>query len=88
MVRLSSYTDDAGTWAVMEVQDHGLGIPAVDLPHIFERYHRAANTVGRIGGSGIGLAGVKQVVEQHGGTISAASEEGVGTTMTVRLPLA
>ena len=87
VVRLRSDTDDAGTWAVLEVQDHGVGIPAADLPHIFERYHRAANTVGRIRGSGIGLAGVNGVVEQHGGTVSAASEEGVGTTMTVRLPL-
>jgi signal transduction histidine kinase len=68
------------------VIDKGLGIPAADLPRVFEPWHRGGN-VGRIGGTGIGLFGARRIVEQHGGTISAASAEGEGATFTVRLPL-
>lgn len=74
-------------WAILQVSDQGLGIPAADLPHIFERFHRGGNVAGRIAGSGIGLAAVRQIVEQHGGTISVESREGEGSTFTVRLPL-
>ena len=76
-----------GDGAALEVQDDGVGIPAADLPHVFERFHRASN-VGRIEGTGIGLASVRQVVEQHGGTVSAVSRAGTGSTFTVWLPLA
>jgi signal transduction histidine kinase len=68
------------------VHDQGVGIPAADLPRMFERFHRATNVIGRIGGSGIGLFGARRIIEQHGGTISVESEEGVGSTFTVRLP--
>jgi signal transduction histidine kinase len=68
------------------VAHQGIGIAAADLPHVFDRWRRAAN-VGGIEGTGIGLAGAKQIVEQHGGTIAVASEEGRGSTITVRLPL-
>ncbi len=71
---------------ILRVDDQGVGIPATDLPHIFERFHRGANVTGRIAGNGIGLAGAKHIVEQHGGTIQIASEEGRGTSVTVRLP--
>jgi signal transduction histidine kinase len=74
-------------WVTLTVQDQGLGIPARDLPHIFERYRRGGNVAGTISGSGIGLAGARQIVEQHGGEITAASD-GAGSTFTVRLPLA
>jgi signal transduction histidine kinase len=74
------------TMAVLTVIDRGEGIPLTDLPHIFERFHRGRN-VGRIPGTGIGLAGVQRIVELHSGTISAESEVGQGTTFTVRLPL-
>jgi signal transduction histidine kinase len=77
----------AGGAAVLAVQDRGLGIPASDLPHVFERFRRAGNVVGRFGGTGIGLAGACQIVQEHGGTIEVDSEEGRGTTFTVRLPL-
>lgn len=73
--------------AVLTVQDSGIGIPAADLPRVFERFERARNAVGRIGGSGIGLAASKQIVEQHGGTIAVESREGQGSAFTVRLPL-
>jgi signal transduction histidine kinase len=78
--------DAAGSWAVIEVQDHGVGIPAADLPHIFERFHRGSN-VGHIPGEGLGLAGARQVVEQHGGTLRVVSSEDVGSTFSIRLPL-
>jgi signal transduction histidine kinase len=54
---------------------------------VFDRYRRGRN-VGAIGGSGIGLAGARAIVEQHGGAISVVSAEGDGSTFTVRLPLA
>jgi signal transduction histidine kinase len=72
---------------VLSVRDEGIGIPARDLPHIFERYFRGSNIEGWMWGSGIGLAGTKQIVEQHGGTIEVDSIEGEGSTFTVRLPL-
>jgi PAS domain S-box-containing protein len=73
--------------AVLCVRDRGVGIPASELPHIFERYRRAANVVGRFAGSGIGLSGVCQIVQEHGGRIQADSNEVDGTTFTVSLPL-
>ncbi len=73
--------------AVIAVQDEGIGIPAADLPHIFERFARAGNVAGHIQGTGIGLASARGIVEQHGGTIAAQSVEGHGATFTVRLPL-
>ncbi|HEV2109131.1 MAG TPA: HAMP domain-containing sensor histidine kinase, partial [Thermomicrobiales bacterium] len=77
----------ADRWALLTVQDHGLGVPGRDLPYIFERFHRGANVAGIISGSGIGLAGAKQIVEQHGGVITVVSSEGDGSTFTVRLPM-
>lgn len=74
-------------WAVLAVQDQGLGIPAADLPQIFERFYRGKNAAGRTRGTGIGLASVRQIIEQHGGTITVVSEEGKGSIFTVRLPL-
>jgi signal transduction histidine kinase len=74
-------------WAVIQVQDHGLGIPASDLPFIFERFRRGSNVAGRIPGEGLGLAGARQVLEQHGGALQVLSTEHVGSTFTVRLPL-
>ncbi|HEX6506522.1 MAG TPA: PAS domain-containing sensor histidine kinase, partial [Chloroflexota bacterium] len=80
--------EEAGrSWVEIIVRDQGIGIPAKDLPHIFERFFRASNVVGQIAGVGIGLSGVRQIVEQHGGSIAAESQEGIGTTFTVRLPL-
>jgi PAS domain S-box-containing protein len=75
-----------GGWATVSVRDEGIGVPAADLPWIFERYRRAGNVAGRLPGTGIGLAGARQIVEQHGGSIAIASDEGQGTTVTVRLP--
>ena len=84
-VERSSGAGDAE--AVLSVSDQGIGIPASDLPHIFERFHRGANVVGRIPGTGIGLAGTRQIVDAHGGRIAIESAEGEGTTVSVHLPL-
>jgi len=87
VVRLTRDQETDGAWAVLTVEDRGVGIPAEDLPHVFDRFYRAENT-GDVEGTGIGLASVREVVEQHGGTATIASREGVGTTVTVRLPVA
>src|SRR5262249_16501498 len=79
--------EDGATWALVGVRDEGVGIPAADLPHLFTRSYRATNATGRIGGTGIGLAGAKQIVDQQGGTLGVESIEGAGTTVSVRLPL-
>jgi PAS domain S-box-containing protein len=78
-------TNRRGGWAVVEVRDPGVGIPEVDLPRVVERFHRGAN-VGQIAGNGIGLSSAKQIVEQHGGMLTITSQEGEGTTVTVRIP--
>jgi signal transduction histidine kinase len=70
--------------AVVQVRDRGEGIAEVDLAHVFQR--RASST-GRIPRTGIGLRGVRRIVEQHHGSISVASHVGEGTTFTIRLPL-
>ncbi len=85
-IQVERVADDATPHALLVVQDEGIGIPATDLPRIFERYRRGRN-VGRIAGTGIGLTGAKQIVERHGGAIDVASAEGAGTRMTVSLPL-
>lgn len=78
---------NGASWACLEVRDRGVGIPAEELPRLFERFYRASNVTGRIAGSGIGLAGSRQIVVQHGGSITAESREGQGSAFLVRLPL-
>ncbi|MEJ0100066.1 MAG: response regulator [Pseudomonadota bacterium] len=72
----------------LAVADTGIGIPAAELPKLFERFHRVEGASGRsFEGSGIGLALVSDLVQLHGGAIRVASEPGRGTTFTVELPL-
>ena len=79
---------DAG-WARLEVRDEGPGIPAVDLAHVFERFYRGEKTRAREeGGSGLGLSIVQGLARAQGGDVAIRSAEGVGTTVTVWLPLA
>jgi signal transduction histidine kinase len=73
-------------WATLVVHDQGIGIPPAEVERIFEPYYRGSNIAGTVSGSGIGLAGTRNIVEQHGGLISVESEVGE-TTFTVRLPL-
>jgi PAS domain S-box-containing protein len=79
--------DEGGTWGVVTIEDRGLGIPASDLPYVFDRFRRGGNVQPHIAGSGIGLTGAKQIVAQHGGAITVQSVEGQGSTFTLRLPL-
>jgi PAS domain S-box-containing protein len=70
------------------VTDHGIGIPRDEIPQLFERFHRARNVSSRYyGGLGLGLYIAKAIVEAHDGAIAVYSEEGVGSTFTVRLPM-
>ncbi|HNP72260.1 MAG TPA: ATP-binding protein [Kouleothrix sp.] len=79
----------SGTVARIAVIDPGIGIPPSELPHLFQRFYRAANVDAQhISGLGVGLYLVKELVALHGGTISVASEEHRGSTFTVDLPLA
>lgn len=72
----------------MEVEDAGIGIPASDLPRVFDEFYRSANAKLHVaGGTGLGLAIVKAVAEQHGGEVKVHSAVGEGTCFTVRLPL-
>ncbi|MEV6903952.1 HAMP domain-containing sensor histidine kinase [Amycolatopsis sp. NPDC051372] len=75
---------------VFSVADTGVGIPADDLPHVFDRFWRAdkARTRGASGGSGLGLAIVRNLAAAHGGTVSVRSTLGEGSTFTLRLPAA
>ena len=69
------------------VRDDGIGIPAADLPYVFEHLYRADQSRASVsGGSGIGLAVVKAIVEAHGGVVTVESEEGKGTAFTLNFP--
>jgi len=72
---------------VIAVSDRGIGIPASDLEHLFERYHRGSNVSGIVG-TGVGLYLVKTAVELHHGSVEVQSREGEGSCFTVRLPRA
>lgn len=70
------------------VTDHGIGIPKDEIPQLFERFHRARNVSSRYyGGLGLGLYIARAIVEAHGGEITVESEEGSGSTFTMRLPV-
>jgi signal transduction histidine kinase/DNA-binding response OmpR family regulator len=83
LVRLTSSADAVS----LVVRDTGVGIGARHLPHLFERFYRVEGSEGRTQeGTGIGLALVRELARLHGGTAAVESEEGVGTTVTVRVP--
>ncbi|MFI5008430.1 MAG: sensor histidine kinase, partial [Solirubrobacterales bacterium] len=79
--------DTAASPVRIRVVDNGIGIPARDLPHVFDRFYRVANeaTAG-ISGTGLGLAITRSIVEAHAGRIGVESAEGVGSTFWVELP--
>lgn len=70
---------------VFQVKDRGRGIPAIDLPKLFEPFHRGSN-VDSTPGTGLGLAMVKTLVDLHGGRIFVSSQENAGSTFTIALP--
>jgi two-component system sensor histidine kinase BaeS len=74
-------------WATLEVEDSGEGIPPESLPVVFERFYRADRARSRAdGGSGLGLAIARNLVQAHGGHLSAANRPEGGAVFTVRLP--
>jgi two-component system NtrC family sensor kinase len=73
---------------ILRVSDSGIGIPATDLPFIFDKFYRAYNASSDVSGTGLGLAIVKSIVENHGGRIWVESTLGKGTVFTIVLPLA
>ena len=80
---------DRGDEVILEVEDNGVGIPLADLRRIFEPFFRSDDRLrGRSSGAGLGLAISKTLVTAHGGTIEADSNEGRGTCITVRFPVA
>ena len=77
-----------GRFAVLAVQDNGVGIPREDQAHIFDRFYRVDKARSReTGGTGLGLSIVRQLVTLHHGTVSVDSAPGKGSTFTVRLPM-
>ncbi|MFI7588638.1 ATP-binding protein [Spongisporangium articulatum] len=80
---------DAGQRLQLQVADTGIGIRSDEIPQLFTRFFRTSEARRRvIQGTGLGLAVVKEIVDRHGGKVSVQSEPGVGTTMTVLLPVA
>jgi len=77
-----------GRYVLLEVRDEGQGIRATDLPHIFERFYRAdtSRSSRRVSGYGLGLAIAQNIIQQHGGVITATSTLGKGSTFTIKLP--
>lgn len=80
--RINVRIKELGEFIQVEIEDNGMGIPAKDLPLIFDRFYRAdASRNSRKGGTGLGLAIAKKIIEEHSGRIWATSEEGKGTTI-------
>jgi two-component system phosphate regulon sensor histidine kinase PhoR len=78
-----------GAYAVIEVEDTGVGIPERDQPRVFERFYRVDKARAReLGGTGLGLSIVKHLTQSMGGEVGVRSTVGRGTTFTIRLPLA
>jgi signal transduction histidine kinase len=71
---------------IFEIKDQGIGIPEVDLKHLFEPFHRAGN-VGAISGTGLGMVITKESVDLHNGSIEVESQVGIGTKFTISIPL-
>lgn len=76
-----------GDFAHLTVRDTGIGIPAEEMPNLFQRFHRVEGVHGRTyEGSGIGLALVSEIVKLHGGTVSVKSQPGTGSAFEVAIP--
>jgi signal transduction histidine kinase len=78
---------DAGEYLAVSVADTGPGIPAEELPRIFERFYRVPGAERRASGAGLGLSITRQIVEVHGGKLDVTSEEEKGTTFILTLPV-
>lgn len=75
------------TFFHLAITDTGIGIAKEDLPHLFEKFYRTANSEPAASGTGLGLSICKQIIESHHGSINISSELGVGTTFTINIPI-
>lgn len=85
--RLSVDLFNKGSWAEIVVADEGVGIPRRDHDRVFERFYRVDRSRSSAMGSGLGLAVVRHVAQQHEGEVTLQSEEGLGSTFSIRLPI-
>jgi two-component system phosphate regulon sensor histidine kinase PhoR len=87
VIEIMAHRSDS--WVVLSITDHGPGIPREHLPRVTERFYRVDAARSReSGGTGLGLAIVKHIIERHRGSLDIKSTVGVGTSVTVRLPVA
>ncbi len=87
--RVSVTAGREGDTAEIRVSDTGIGIPAEEVPHLFERFFRASNARSAVTpGTGLGLAIVADIVARHGGRVDVQSTLGAGTSVLIRVPLA
>ena len=87
-IRIKIDTDKSHKNVIITISDKGIGISSSDLPHIFENFFKSTGTKeSRVIGRGLGLAISKEIVEAHGGEITARSRQGKGTTFTITLPV-
>jgi signal transduction histidine kinase len=87
-VRTELHIDDEGSMVQVAVADTGFGLSKQNQKQMFQKFFRAASTAGQTSGTGLGLVITKAIIEAHGGNIWLESEEGVGTTFFITLPLA
>jgi len=85
-VTVHLWLEDKENKIYVAVEDTGLGISEENLPHVFEKFYRVADTEGYTQGTGLGLAIAKRIVEGHGGSMTVESEAGAGTTFTFTIP--
>lgn len=86
VMKVDRQLEPCGSYAVISISDQGVRIPTADLRRIFDQFQRAPNVAEQIGGTGIGLTSVQQIVQMHGGTVAVESREAFGSTFTVTLP--
>jgi signal transduction histidine kinase len=88
-VRAQHVRDRRRSEVWITVSDHGPGIPAAELPHIFEPFYRGADALEKqIHGNGLGLSLVRRIVTAHGGRVTVSTRPGAGTAFTLALPVA
>jgi signal transduction histidine kinase len=85
--KITIHAHDEKEQIILQVIDNGPGIPPADQPYIFDKFYRASNISSDVPGTGLGLAMVKSIVENHLGRVWVTSKLGEGTTFTIVLPI-
>lgn len=86
-IRVKTALEGDAHWFYLSVRDEGEGIPAADLPHIFDRFFQGSHASGRVGASGLGLTLVRDLVRLMGGELKVESTEGKGSLFAILLPI-